>query len=194
MAEQVKHPHLEPERGRTVPIVGEVTDALFLNVLIQLRQLDREVGDIHIVLNSEGGLERAGYAIYDAIKACKNKVVVEVYGGAFSIAAVILQAADQRLMAPEAQFMVHNGTIGSSEIGDGEELKQDSVVSVAEQIKKDNRRYYRILSERSQQPLETVETWCKDETFFDAEEAVLAGFADAVIVLPKSKPKRRKKK
>jgi ATP-dependent Clp protease protease subunit len=176
-------------KKRTLYISGEIDSNLAHGVIVALESLDVEDGEIRIVLNSEGGDELSGYAIYDAITMCKNKVVIDGYGNVLSIAAAIMQAGDIRRMAPNAALLIHNGSTGLSD-----EAKQDEVVSLAEQIKKDNKKYYDILCKGSGQPWETIEEWCGEETFFTAAEAVAAGFADKVIKPLKKYPRRKRKK
>lgn len=72
-------------------------------------------GDITIIMNNGGGSEYHGMAIYDAIRGCKSKVTIKVYGLAMSMGSLILQAADERIMAPHARFMIHYGSWGTSD-------------------------------------------------------------------------------
>jgi len=65
---------------------------------------------ITIILNSPGGDETAGLAIYDAIRSCNSYVVVKVIGQACSMGSIILQAGDERIMMPNAICMIHYGT------------------------------------------------------------------------------------
>lgn len=87
------------------------------NMLKGLLALDTLAPDgdkpITILMNNVGGSVYHGLAIYDAILSCHNEVRIMVYGQAFSMAAIILQAADTRIMAPHARLMIHYGTDGS---------------------------------------------------------------------------------
>ena len=65
---------------------------------------------ITIIMNNVGGDEVHGLAIYDAIALCKNHVTIKVFGHAMSMGGIILQAADERVMAPNSRFMMHYGT------------------------------------------------------------------------------------
>ncbi len=177
---------------RILYITGEIDEPLAHSAIVALERLDAEDGPIRVVLNSEGGDEQNGYAIYDAITMCKSVVIMEGYGNVMSISAAIFQAGDIRRLAPHTSFMIHDGTI------DGEEkMLQTRVKELAEQIKKDGQKYYDILSARSQQPQDIIENWCLTDTYFTAKEAVEAGFADEVIkpvkVIPVPRKKRSKK-
>lgn len=68
---------------------------------------------ITIILNNPGGSEYHGMAIYDAIKSCRNQVIIKVFGYAASMGSLILQAGDKRMMAPNSRFMIHYGTWGT---------------------------------------------------------------------------------
>ncbi len=74
--------------------------------------LDQKNEPITIIMNNPGGDWYHGMAIYDAVKACQSHVTIKVYGMAMSMGGVILQAADKRVMAPNARFMMHYGTMG----------------------------------------------------------------------------------
>ena len=69
---------------------------------------------IIIIMNNIGGDVNHGLAIYDAIKSCKSHVTIKVFGQAMSMGSIILQAADERIMAPNAVQMIHYGSLGIS--------------------------------------------------------------------------------
>jgi hypothetical protein len=66
--------------------------------------------DILIHMHSVGGSWFDGMAIFDAIKMSKSHATILVYGQAESMSGIILQAADHRVMAPNAYFMSHYGS------------------------------------------------------------------------------------
>lgn len=65
---------------------------------------------IIIHMHSIGGSWCDGMAIYDAISVCRSHVTIIVYGQAESMSSIILQAADFRVMMPNAYFMCHFGS------------------------------------------------------------------------------------
>lgn len=65
---------------------------------------------ITILMYNPGGCVRSGFAIYDAIKSCKSHVTIKCYGECSSMGTVILQAADERILAPHITFLIHIGT------------------------------------------------------------------------------------
>lgn len=65
---------------------------------------------IIIHMQSVGGEWSDGMAIYDAISMCRSYVTIIVYAQASSMSSIILQAADYRVMTPNAHFMSHYGS------------------------------------------------------------------------------------
>jgi ATP-dependent Clp protease, protease subunit len=102
---------------RTIDIMHEeVTAELAAKVIKALHVLDHssqaEGKPITILLNSLGGDQGSGMAIYDAIIECKNHVTIKAYGAVMSIAVWILQAADHRVMSKNSRMMLHTGQMG----------------------------------------------------------------------------------
>lgn len=70
---------------------------------------------ITIIMNNLGGDYTHGMAIFDSIKICRNHVTVRVFGHAMSMGAIILQAADDRLMSINSTMMLHYGNTDLSD-------------------------------------------------------------------------------
>ena len=64
---------------------------------------------IIIHLQSIGGVWHEGMAIYDAIKSSNSHIKIIGHGSISSMGTVIMQAADERVIMPNAEFMVHYG-------------------------------------------------------------------------------------
>jgi ATP-dependent protease ClpP protease subunit len=69
---------------------------------------------ITILMNNPGGEWYHGMAIYDAIKESPCHCMIKVYGQVMSMGAVILQAADTRILMPNTCMMIHYGYSGYS--------------------------------------------------------------------------------
>jgi len=67
---------------------------------------------ITIIMNNPGGNVYHGLAIFDAIQGCENHVTVVATGYVMSMGSIIFQAADERLMTPNAKMMIHHGSDG----------------------------------------------------------------------------------
>lgn len=89
------------------------TDAFMAEYFIKgmrVLQCSKPKENITIIMNNVGGDWYHGMAIYDAIKTCSCHCTIIVYGQAFSMGSVILQAADVRVMMPNSRAMIHYGT------------------------------------------------------------------------------------
>lgn len=156
-----------------------------------LRLLDTvNQNPIVIHMHSVGGSWHDGMAIFDAITVCQSFVTIVVYGQAESMSSVILQAADSRIMMPNAYFMAHFGSSGYG----GNYL---DVQQAARFEKKEMELMLDIYSERvikgkyikesyTDPNHEKVKNFLKrklkdGDWYLDAEEAVYYGFADNVL-------------
>lgn len=102
-------------RGRTIYLDDEIDETSTSIFIKNLRYLNKTSGQINVIMNCEGGSVSHGFAIYDAIKACQsNEVHIKVYGSVMSMATIVLQAADKRIMGEHARMMVH---VGGMEVG-----------------------------------------------------------------------------
>lgn len=172
--------------NRRIFVFGDIDDMTSYRFIVSLAIMDRTDGPITIVLNSQGGVEAAGYAMYDAIAMCNNIVFIEGYGAIYSIAAAIFQAGDVRRMSPNTDFMIHNGSIGL-----GDDTQQTMIVDLATYIRKHNQKYHSILANRSKMSYADIEQACEKDTYYSAEEALERGFCDEIIKPLKKYPKRK---
>lgn len=86
-----------------------VNHAMAETMIKGLHILDQKEDPITIIMNNPGGDATHGMAIYDAIQACRSHITIKVFGHAMSMGSIILQAADERVMAPHSSFMIHYG-------------------------------------------------------------------------------------
>jgi ATP-dependent Clp protease, protease subunit len=132
---------------------------------------------INIVLNNVGGDWYHGMAIHDAIKNSGCHVTITVYGQAMSMATIILQAADERVMMPNAELMIHDGS-------ESHEGSPRSFEAWAKQSKKSRKKMYDVYAERSKMPSSFWEKKCGSDYFLSASDAVKLGLADSILEPP----------
>ena len=87
---------------------AHMAERLLKNIHI-LEALNKD--PITIIFNNIGGDVNHGLAIYDGIKNSECHITIKVFGHAMSMGSIILQAADERLMSPNASQMIHYGKI-----------------------------------------------------------------------------------
>jgi ATP-dependent Clp protease, protease subunit len=142
--------------------------------------LDTTSGDpITVIMNNVGGEEAHGMAIYDAIKNSRCKITIKVFGMAYSMGSIILQAADKRLMAPNAKQMAHYGSLAMS----GHTKTVQKTIKDSEKMDKWMERMYlaRIREKNSSYTLEALEKLLDHDTYLTAKESVAMGLADKIL-------------
>lgn len=175
---------------RTV-YIGPTGEDAETNVLMAERAmkilhiLDSKSADpIEVLMINPGGSFDDGIAIYDAIQLCRSPITIKVFGYAYSMAAVILQAADERLLAPNAKIMIHYGEEGLAM--NHPKINRKWV----KQLDKDNEWMKSLFLEKMREKDPTV-TMAKVDKMLDfdsimtAEEAVNIGLADRVMEVAK---------
>ena len=129
---------------------------------------------IELHINSCGGSVKEGVAIYNQLKQKKCKeIVAYVDGYAYSIASVILQAADRRIMGVGTSLLIHNMWL--SVAGNAEYLRK--AADDLDVLMESNRQIY---LERAKVSEEELIEMMNAETYLTPEQAVEKGFADEV--------------
>lgn len=130
-----------------------------------------EASTIHVRINSPGGSVFDGMAIYNALKQHPARIVAHVDGLAASAASVIALAGDEVRMGAGAFFMIHNAW--GMAIGEASDMRQ-----MADTLEKISGSLVGIYATRTGMDPSEVQALMDAETWFDAEEAIEAGFAD----------------
>ncbi|MGY2051690.1 head maturation protease, ClpP-related [Methylobacterium sp. JK268] len=130
-----------------------------------------EAATIHLRLNSPGGDVFAARAMKTALEQHPARVVAHVDGLAASAASFLMLAADEIAIAEGAFVMIHEPW--SLALGTAAEMRAsaDLLDKVGAAIAADYQR-------RTGRSGEEVAAWMRAETWFSADEAVAAGFAD----------------
>ena len=137
----------------------------------ELKALDTDNLTVH--LNSPGGDIFDGLAIYQALKDHRAQVTMHVDGLAASIASVIAMAADKLVMAPKASMMIHDGW--SMACGNAGDLRK-----LADLLDKQSDIIASVYADRAGQPADFWRDRMRDETWYNAEEALAAGLVDEI--------------
>lgn len=137
----------------------------------ELAEVTAENLTVH--LNSPGGDIFDGLAIYQALKDHPANVTVVVDGLAASIASVIAMAADKLVMAPKSTMMIHDGW--SMGVGNAADLRK-----LADLLDKQSDIIASVYADRSGQPADFWRDRMRDETWYNAEEALAAGLIDEI--------------
>ena len=165
-------------KERVIFLCGPVDD-LVANVLVaQLLFLESENPDkdVHLYINSPGGLVTAGMAIYDTMQFIKPDVSTMCVGQAASMGALLLAggAKDKRYCLPNSRLMIHQPLGGFQ--------GQASDIDIhAKEILRTRERLNEILAEHTGQPIERVASDTDRDRFMSGSEAVEYGLIDKVL-------------
>lgn len=134
-----------------------------------------KVGTIDLRINSYGGEVFDGLAIYRQLVDHPARIVAHIDGVAASIASVIAMAADEIRIAEAGFVMIHpaqGGVLGSA--GD--------MRYMAELLDKITGSITEVYVGRTKSTAEQIAAWIEADTWFTADEALDAGFADVIDV------------
>jgi ATP-dependent Clp protease protease subunit len=155
--------------------VNETTASLVVAQLLFLESEDPSK-DIHLYINSPGGMVTAGMAIYDTMQYIKCDVSTMCIGLAASMGAFLLAggAKGKRLALPNAEIMIHQPSGGAK--GQATEIQ-----IAAENILKTKKKLNEILAENTGKPVEIIAADTERDNYMSAEEAMAYGLIDRVI-------------
>lgn len=164
-------------KDRIIILNGEIDDNTANTVVAQLLYLDSlNNDDISLYINSPGGSITAGMAIYDTMNFIKSDVSTICIGMAASMAAFLLASGskNKRYSLPNSEIMIHQPLGGAK--GQATEIQ-----IAAERIIKLKNKLNRILSEKTNQPLNKISEDTERDKFMDSKEALDYGLIDKII-------------
>ncbi len=155
--------------------VNETTASLVVAQLLFLESEDPSK-DIHLYINSPGGMVTAGMAIYDTMQYIKCDVSTICIGMAASMGAFLLAGGEKgkRFALPNAEVMIHQPSGGAK--GQATEIQ-----IAAENILKTKKKLNQMLADNTGKPLSQVEIDTERDYYMSAEEALEYGLIDGII-------------
>ncbi len=166
-------------RERIVFLGQEVDDQIANLLVAEILYLESEdpEKDIHLYINSPGGLSYAGMAIYDVIQHVSCEVSTICVGMGMSAAAMILAggAGGKRYALPNAKIMIHEGTAGTRGAPRDMEIHLKEVLATT-------RRMVEILAHHTGRSIAQVAADIERDRYMNAEEARQYGLIDEIIV------------
>lgn len=165
-------------KDRIIFIGGPIDDVVANLVIAQLLFLEAEdpEKDVHLYINSPGGVITAGMAIYDTMQYIRPSVSTICMGQAASMGSFLLAAGakGKRFTLPYSRIMIHQpwggfqGQATDIDIQAKEILRMKTILN-------------ELLSEHTGQPLEKIAQDTERDFFMSAEEAKQYGIVDEVV-------------
>ena len=165
-------------KDRLIFIVGTVEDQMANLIVAQLLYLESENAnkDIHLYINSPGGVISSGLSIYDTMQFINCDVSTICTGQAASMGALLLTGGTKgkRYALPHTRVMVHQPSAGYQ--------GQATDISIhAEEVLEMKRRLNAIMAKHTGQSVTQIEADLERDNFMSAEAAVEYGLIDTVL-------------
>ena len=165
-------------RERIIFVTGEVEDHMASLIVAQLLFLEAEAPekDIHMYINSPGGVVTAGLSIYDTMQYIKPKITTICLGQACSMGSLLLTAGakGRRYCLPNARVMIHQPSGGFRGQATDIEIHAKEILGI-------KKRLNQIYVEHTGKKMSEIEKAMERDNFMSAEEALKFGLVDKVI-------------
>lgn len=165
-------------KDRVVFIVGGIEDQVANLVVAQLLFLESENPDkdIHLYINSPGGVVTAGMSIYDTMQFIKPDVSTICVGQAASMGSLLLAggAAGKRYCLPHSRIMIHQPSGGFQGQASDIDIHAREVLKLKQKLNE-------ILAKHTGQSIDKVANDSDRDHFMDAAAAVEYGVVDTVL-------------
>jgi ATP-dependent Clp protease, protease subunit len=165
-------------KERVIFVVGPVEDHMANLVVAQLLYLESENPDkdIHLYINSPGGVVTAGMSIYDTMQFVKPDISTICVGQAASMGAILLAggAKGKRFCLPHSRIMIHQPLGGFQGQASDIDIHAREVLKIRDRLNE-------ILSAHTGQPKEKVAQDTDRDFFMGGEECVAYGLVDRML-------------
>ena len=165
-------------KDRVVFVIGGVDDQVANLVVAQLLYLESEDADkdIHLYINSPGGVVTAGLSIYDTMQFIRPEVNTIGIGQAASMGAVLLAggANGKRFCLPHSRIMIHQPSGGFQGQAADIDIQAKEVLKIRSRLND-------ILAKHTGRTLKQIQQDSDRDNFMDAVEAVEYGLIDTVL-------------
>jgi ATP-dependent Clp protease protease subunit len=165
-------------KERVIFVVGPIEDHMANLVVAQLLYLESENPDkdIHLYINSPGGVVTAGMSIYDTMQFVKPDVSTICVGQAASMGAILLAGGTKgkRFCLPHSRIMIHQPLGGFQGQASDIDIHAREVLKIRDRLNE-------ILATHTGQAKEKVAQDTDRDFFMGGEESVAYGLVDRML-------------
>ena len=173
-------------KDRIILLSGPIDDTVANSIVAQLLFLESEDPDkdIHLYINSPGGVVTSGMAIYDTMQYIKPDVSTICVGSAASMGSLLLTAGapGKRYALPHSRIMIHQPLGGVQGQASEIEIHAREILRLREELNG-------VLAHHTGQPIEVIAQDTDRDNFMSAEDAKAYGLIDEVLTRPSSTEK-----
>ena len=164
-------------KERVIFCVGQVEDHMANLLIAQLLFLESEnpEKEIHLYINSPGGVVTAGLAVYDTMQFIKPDVSTVCIGQACSMGSLLLAggAAGKRYSLPSSRVMIHQPLGGFQGQASDIEIHAKETLKVKARLNE-------ILAHHTKQTIKKIEKDTDRDYFLSAKEALEYNLIDRI--------------
>ena len=165
-------------RERIIFLGTAINDEVANLVIAQMLFLEAEDPDreIHLYINSPGGMVTAGLGIYDTMQFVKPPVTTLCMGQAASMAAMLLcaGATGKRSSLPHARILIHQPMGGFQGQASDVDIQAREILRLREELNE-------IMAKHTGQPMERIHQDTERDFYMSGAEAKEYGLVDEVI-------------
>ena len=165
-------------KDRIVFIGTPIDDTVANLIIAQLLFLESEDPDkdIHIYINTPGGVVTAGLAIYDTMQYVKPKISTLCMGQAASMGSLLLAAGakGKRFALPHSRIMLHQPLGGFQGQASDVEIHAKEILKMREELNQ-------VYVKHTGQAVEKISRDTDRDFFLSAEEAKAYGVVDEIV-------------
>jgi len=165
----------------TTRVDSETSNNLIKQLMI-LEKMDNKA-EITLYINSPGGEVVSGLAVYDYIKIMKAPVKTVCIGTAASMGAVLFLAGKKREMLAHTRLMIHDPAYSG---GDMAGKKPHELQMYVDKLRQSQEIIAEIIAEKTGKTQEEIYEKTREDTYFNAEEAIGYGLATGIVGKPNS--------
>jgi ATP-dependent Clp protease, protease subunit len=163
-----------------IVMLGTAIDDVVANLVIaQLLFLESEDPDkdIHLYINSPGGVVTSGMAIYDTMQYVRPQVSTICMGQAASVAALLLGAGEKgkRYALPHSRILIHQPMGGFQGQATDIDIQAREILRIREELNA-------ILAKHTSQPIERIQADTERDFYMSGDQAREYGIIDEVVI------------
>ena len=166
-------------KERIIFVGTPIDDDVANLVIAQMLFLESEDPDkdIHLYINSPGGVVTSGLAIYDTMLYIRPKVSTLCMGQGASIAALLLAAGEKgkRYALPHSRILIHQPIGGFQGHASDVDIQAREILRLREELN-------RIMVKHTSQPLERIQADTDRDFYMTGQQAKEYGIVDEVVI------------
>ncbi len=165
-------------KERVVFVIGPIDDYMANLIVAQLLFLESENPDkdVHLYINSPGGIITSGLSILDTMRFIKPDVSTMCLGQAASMGAVLLAAGakGKRFALPHSRVMIHQPSGGAQGQATDIEIQAREILYMRERLNQ-------VMAECTGQAIDKISRDVERDLFMSAPQAVEYGIIDQIL-------------